>query len=335
MYSVGVTLSRELHRLSLTLLAVVAVTAANGSPAHAQTGGPSADIRAFLAEIGPRWAATLDENISRTLQIYETRLTSSPKDGVTVTRDVAYGPDPRHKLDVVRRQASSGAPIVVFLHGGAFVTGERQVNSEIYGNVAMYFARQGFVAVNATYRLAPAAPWPAGAEDVGALVRWLREHPAAHGGDVDRIYLIGHSAGAAHVASYALMPSMHGKGGPGLAGIVLMSGRYRVEARADDPRARNVRAYFGADPARYAERSPLTYVPDAPRLPVHIVIAEYDNPGLDTQGALLLAALCQRDGACPRFTRLPLHNHLSMVAHFNTEEDALGREIVEFIRRGR
>ena len=53
------------------------------------------------------------------------------------------------------------------------------------------------------------------------------------------------------------------------------------------------------------------------------------------QGALLLAALCERDRACPRFTRMQLHNHLSMVYQFNTADDALGREIAEFIRRGR
>jgi acetyl esterase len=52
-------------------------------------------------------------------------------------------------------------------------------------------------------------------------------------------------------------------------------------------------------------------------------------------GAKLLAALCARDGACPRFTRMAHHNHLSMVYQFNTADEALGREILEFIRRNR
>ena len=51
--------------------------------------------------------------------------------------------------------------------------------------------------------------------------------------------------------------------------------------------------------------------------------------------ALLFAALCERDGACPRFMRLEHHNHSSEVYQFNTADEALGREILQFIRRGR
>lgn len=304
-------------------------------PVSAQTALSPDAVRAFLADIGPRWATNLDANIAETLRLYEGVLRKSPRAGVTVRRDLSYGPDPRHKLDLLRSSGADGAPIVVFLHGGAYVSGERNVNAEVYGNVAMYFARQGMVAVNATYRLAPAAPWPAGAEDVRALVRWLRENRAIHGGDPARIFLIGHSAGATHVATYAFLRDLQPAEGAQVAGIILLSGRYRIEARPDDPRARNVQAYFGTDPTQYGARSPLNFVAQAPPIPVFVVIAEYDNPGLDTQGALLLAALCQRDGRCPRFTRLSLHNHISMVGHFNTGEDALGREILEFIQRTR
>ena len=97
----------------------------------------------------------------------------------------------------------------------------------------------------------------------------------------------------------------------------------------------NFQAYFGADASRYPAQSPINHVKTAKPLPTFVVISEYDNPGLDAQGALLLAALCERDRACPRFTRMQLHNHLSMVYQFNTADDALGREIAEFIRRGR
>jgi hypothetical protein len=96
-----------------------------------------------------------------------------------------------------------------------------------------------------------------------------------------------------------------------------------------------VQAYFGSDTAQYAARSPINHIKSAVAFPTFIVIAEYDSPDLDVQGALLFAALCERDRACPRFTRLERHNHLSMVYQFNTADDALGREILEFIRRGR
>jgi acetyl esterase len=121
---------------------------------------------------------------------------------------------------------------------------------------------------------------------------------------------------------------------PGIAGVVLMSGRYHFDPKPDDPNLKNFQAYFGADDTRYSAQSPINYVKAAKPLPTFIVISEYDNPDLDTQGALLFGALCERDRACPRFTRMELHNHLSMVYQFNTADDELGRQILEFIRRG-
>ena len=87
--------------------------------------------------------------------------------------------------------------------------------------------------------------------------------------------------------------------------------------------------------AQYAARSPIKHIKSAAAIPTFIVVAEYDNPDLDTQGAMLFTALCERDRACPRFTRMEHHNHLSETFQFNTADDALGREIMEFIRRGR
>jgi acetyl esterase len=66
-----------------------------------------------------------------------------------------------------------------------------------------------------------------------------------------------------------------------------------------------------------------------------VVVTEYDNPGLDVRGAELFSALCERDGVCPRFVRLNRHNHLSEVLAFNTPDEYLGREILDFIDRGR
>ena len=173
------------------------------------------------------------------------------------------------------------------------------------------------------------------AEDVGALVRWLRANAARFGGDPARIFLVGHSAGATHIATYAYLKSLQPAEGTGIAGMVLMSGRYHFDPNPNDPNLKNFQAYFGSDAAQYPARSPINHVKTAAAIPTYLVISEYDNPDLDTQGALLLGALCERDRACPRFTRMERHNHLSMVFQFNTVDDALGREIMEFMRRGR
>jgi acetyl esterase len=313
-------------------LAMLLLTAA---PAFAQVTNMPAQVQQRLAEVGPGWGKDIGGNIEKTLEVYTPLLSVAPKQGVSVERNLAYGPEARHRADLFRADGLKNAPVVVFLHGGAYVRGDRDINAEVYGNVPMYFARQGMLGVNATYRLAPAAQWPAAAQDVARLVAWLKSNAARYGGDPNRIYLIGHSAGATHVATYAYLKELQPAQGPGLAGIVLISGRYHFDPHPSDPNVKNFQAYFGTDRAQYPARSPISHVSSASRLPTFIVIAEYDNPDLDTQGAMLLAALCERDRACPRFTRMEKHNHLSEVYQFNTADDALGREILEFIRRGR
>ena len=68
----------------------------------------------------------------------------------------------------------------------------------------------------------------------------------------------------------------------------------------------------------------------ASRLPVFIAIAEYENPLLDVYGAETLHRIAVARGHAPRFLRLPRHNHISIVAHINTEEDTLGCEMRDF-----
>ena len=266
-----------------------------------------------LAEIGPGWGSDIGGNIAITLEHYMPILAEAPRDGVEIEADISYGDDERHRLDIHVREGLEGAPVVVYLHGGAYVAGHKNINEEVYGNAATYFARQDMVGVNATYRLAPAATWPAAAEDVGTLVEWLVENVGEHGGDPDRIYLVGHSAGAAHVATYM----------------------YHPDLSPDDPSLANFQAYFGEDVTRYEDMSPINHVDGGPDIPVFVVISEYDNPDLDTQGALLYAEICKSRGACPRFEWMEHHNHLSMVYQFNTEDREMGEQILDFIERGK
>jgi acetyl esterase/lipase len=308
------------------------------TPAAAQMTKQPQNIQDKMAELGPIWGTDILKHVQIDLDLFTPLVAASPKAGVTIARDVSYGEDPRHKLDVFRPDGKAGAPIVVFIHGGAYVRGNRDLNPEIYGNVPLWFARHGMLGINATYRLSPigttSGTWPSGAQDVGAMVTWLKENGSRLGGDPNRIYLIGHSAGATHVATYAFLKELQGRDGPGLAGIILMSGRYRVDYDPKDPNVRNMQAYFGDDITTYPARSVINHIGGV-KLPVFLVVAEYDNPGLDVSGAELLAALCARDGACPRFTRMARHNHLSMVMHFNTADEEIGREILDFMERGR
>src|SRR5262249_45988913 len=146
-----------------------------------------------------------------TAALYAPAHAKAPADGVKVTIDIAYGPDARHRLDVYAPapQPSHATvalmPVLIFIHGGGFVSGDKiEPNSPYYANIGHHFARRGVLTILATYRLAPLHVWPSGARDVGAVVKWARDNAGRFGGDDSRIVLMGHSAGASHVAAYGL-----------------------------------------------------------------------------------------------------------------------------------
>ena len=150
-----------------------------------------------------------------------------------MTRDIAYGPHPRQILDLFVPEDMTNAPVVVFVHGGVFVRGDKRLSSEVYDNVLYWFARQGFIGINIEYRLAPESQWPGGADDLGLAIAWTRANVALHGGDPGSIFAIGHSAGSTHVGTYAYDPAA-GYLGRGLTGIVLLSPRSRIDVVAGE-----------------------------------------------------------------------------------------------------
>jgi len=220
---------------------------AAAAPAQAQVSLLPPDVQQVLAEVGPQWGSALAKNIERTIAAFQPLLKAAPKDSVTVAKNIAYGEDPKQILDVFQPQGRSGAPVVIYIHGGAYVRGDKDIYGEIYGNIATWFARQGALGINATYRLAPGAKWPSAADDVRAMVKWAKESAVRFGGDPNRVYLVGHSAGATHAASYIFDRGLQPATGPGVSGAVLISGRYRLEYDPADPNGKNMQAYFGED----------------------------------------------------------------------------------------
>ena len=126
-----------------------------------------------------------------------------PRDpgGVPAATDIAYGSDPRQRLDVyVPAERPASAPVLVFFYGGSWKEGSKSD----YEFVGQALAAQGFVTVVADYRLFPAVPYTGFLADSAAAVRWAHDNAARFGGDGDRIVLAGHSAGAYNAAMVAL-----------------------------------------------------------------------------------------------------------------------------------
>lgn len=105
--------------------------------------------------------------------------------------DIPYGRDPKQKLDLYLPSVAPTGPVFLFIHGGGFVEGDRAH----YGYVGRPLAPHGFLTVVMSYRLEP-AHYPAQAEDTAAALEWVYRNIARYGGDPERIFIGGHSAGA-------------------------------------------------------------------------------------------------------------------------------------------
>lgn len=289
-------------------------------------------LRALMAQVGPVWGSAVQVHVQLMTNEFSDVLRSSSLPAVPVERDIAYGNHPRQVLDVYPALNGDGpAAVVMFVHGGAFVDGQKDRTDQVYSNVCRYFARNGIIGINVEFRLAPESTFPGGTEDMAAAVRWAREHIAAFGGDPRRIFLMGHSAGAAHAAHYAYDRSFHGPDGSGLKGLIVVSGRVRSENSAGNPNASRVEAYYGKDIVRMNAGSAVNHV-GGHCIPTLIAIAEYENPLLDVHCVELFSKLTVASQRAPRFIQMKGHNHTSMVAHFDTAEDTLGSEIVDFVK---
>ena len=305
---------------------ITAATAVIASTAQAQESPMPEELAWKLLEIG----RVVDP--PRTAPLYAPLQQKEPYQGVKTERDVKYGPADRHLLDVFTPEAnSSSRPVLIYIHGGGFVAGNRRnPGSPFYDNIMLWAVKSGFVGVNATYRLAPQSAWPAGAEDLAAVVQWVSEKIAERGGDPGRIYLMGQSAGAVHVAGYVSHPEFHKVKGGGLAGAVMVSGIYDLTA---SPVGDAEIAYFGSDPSRYAERSSLQGLL-ATKIPLMVTAAELDPPRFVEQYELLKQAACKRVSGCAHSFMLPQHSHMSEVYAINTADTRLSDEILDFVKTG-
>ncbi len=291
----------------------------------------TAELRQLMAEIGPRWLQNTAGHVGQMNEAFSLLHRASPRAKLDERRDIAFGAHPRQALDVyLPTTAGSGRAAVVFVHGGAFTEGQRNRTDEIYGNVSRYFARHGIVGVNTGYRLANDAPFPEATHDIAAAVAWTRAHAAEYGIDPARIFLMGHSAGGAHVASYAFDKRWQPAGGHGLAGVIVVSGRVRADNLPENTNARRVEAYYGTDASQYDAMSGVTHVAaDSP--PTFVAWSQYENALIDVYCTELVWRLGIAKRRAPPTCYCPGHNHTSIIAHIDTTEDVLGAALRQFI----
>ncbi len=240
-----------------------------------------------------------------------------------VERDRAYGPDPRHRLDVhtLVDPVPASRAVVLFVHGGAYSMGDkRQEGTPYFDHVGGWATRCGMLAVTMNYRLAPHHGWPVGAEDVAAAVAWTRSHITEYGGDPERLVLVGYSAGATHVASF--LAGHAGRPADAVASAIMMAGVYDVKTAArTEPHRSILASYFGDDETTYAGRSALPGLADS-AVPMLFTVGEFDRLAQE-QLTRVVVEFFDRRGILPALAWLPGHTHTSDIFSLGLEADSI------------
>ncbi|MBU1670404.1 MAG: alpha/beta hydrolase [Actinobacteria bacterium] len=184
---------------------------------------------------------------------------------VRLEPDIRYGFDSdKQRLDVVVPTGGGPFPVLVYVHGGSFTA----MDKKEYTRIAKVFANAGFLVLNCNYRLAPGWKYPAQLEDVARAVGWALANVQDFGGDPERIFMAGDSAGAYLVSTYATVlcekalarafDMEHVQRPKSLSGLVLIYGAYDCEtvlATGFPLISMSMKNFLGCETAEYRERA--------------------------------------------------------------------------------
>ena len=253
----------------------------------------------------------------------------TPDDTFHSTTGIAYGDDPRQKLDVyVPRQPLKDAPVVVFFYGGSWNSGARGD----YAFVGEALASRGIVAVLADYRLYPQVRYPLFLEDSARAVAWTRTHIHEFSGNPQRLYLMGHSSGAYNAAMLALDPGLLnavGMSPEDLSGWIGLAGPYDF-LPIENPQVRPV--FFWPDSPPQSQ--PINHVRHG-EPPALLIAATKDNlvnPARNTAG---LARKLREAGVPVQDLYYSRLNHVTLVASLSRPLRRLAPvldQVVAFVR---
>ena len=274
-----------------------------------------------------------------------------------VERDVAYLPDgdPKHRLTLVRvpgseRTPGATVPTVVFVHGGGWTTGDRDLEfggAELYTNVGRYLARNGVAAAVVSYRLQPGATWQDQVSDVAAALGWTQRHATDWGGDPNRVAVMGHSAGAQLASHVVLNAEVRERAGARQAcAAVVASGaaldlvdpatwatgtRFGYYSARFSPDQRDVEGPPEAPYGWQVAASPVTYAsPDAPPFLISTASGEADL--FESQADALARAL-DAVGVPHERVETPALAHSLGVPNLSRDDRVIGPAAVDFVKR--
>ncbi len=251
---------------------------------------------------------------------------TSPENGYVKTAGVAYGEGERRKMDIYRpRDAEGPLKTVVFFYGGSWKWGSR----DDYAFAAEALASKGWLVVVPDYRLYPEVRFPGFIEDGAQAVAWTKQNIARYGGDPDRLYLAGHSAGG-HIALMLTLDERF------LAAAGMSNRDIRATATLAAPAAfdplkyASVRAIFEQMPDPNQAR-PIEFV-DGSEPPL-LLLHGLDDDTVFPSNSAELAEAVRAAGGDVRHVTYPGKGHIGLVLALSSiarDDEVLG-EIAQFV----
>lgn len=215
-------------------------------------------------------------------------------------------------LDIYLPDSPGPHPAILFVHGGAWHTGDKRRLAPL----ARFLAERRYVGFSVNYRLAPAHKFPAALEDLRCAVKWIRVHAADYGVDPDRIAAVGTSAGGHLVALLGTAPeTLAPCGNLGVSSrvqaVVALFGPMDLLSAAGTPAEATVESFLGAsareDPDLWREASPITWTSadDPPFLLIH----GRDDRVVPYEESVRMADALRRAGAEAELLLIPGAGH--------------------------
>jgi len=254
-----------------------------------------------------------------------------PSYAVQTVKDVVYYDGPgqhkvKHKLDLYLPRGLKDFPVLFFVHGGAWVHGDKDFFG-LYALFAASYVRQGVGVVVTNYRLSPAVQHPEHIKDVARAFAWCHKNIATYGGRADRLFVCGHSAGAHLVSLLASDESYlkeHGLTSKAIRGVIPISGPMIIPARFM-PRV------FGTDEEVRKKASPLSHVRKG--LPPFLVLyADKDLPGCDGRQAERFCKACKGQGNKVELVEIKNSDHIRIMVSAGDAKHLVFDSILGFIR---
>ena len=248
----------------------------------------------------------------------------------------ADGVDPKHlSLDVYKPPSPGGGQTLIYVHGGGWRGGDKAN----VGKKAQYFTEKGWLFISANYRLLPHGKHPANAQDVAQAVAWVHGHAKDHGGDPNRIFLMGHSAGAHLVSLVATNSELLQKAGKDLSiikGVIsLDTNTYDIPRLMRSKASRFYSQVFGTNQTLWKDAAPYHHVAkDKDIPPFFIAYSRGTTPKLDPARPLQANAFGGRlrnSGIPTKVFKAIDRNHGEISQRFGDPADNVTLNAYEFL----